>query len=130
MNAPTVLVLEDDEVLRLLLIEIIEDTGEVVAAFASADEGMTFLERGNQQLHLIVSDINMPGLLDGYELSKVVSLRWPLLPMILTSGDVSTVLELGANVRFLPKPWVGDALFNLVVCVLEQGGKDRYCNKP
>lgn len=123
MITPTVLVLEDDDVLRVLLTEIIEELGEVVVSFASADEGMMFLETGAGQLNLIVSDISMPGLLDGYELSKVVTLRWPSLSMILTSGEVNLALELGANIRFLPKPWIGDAMFNLVVCVLAQGRK-------
>lgn len=123
MISPTVLVMEDDEVLRLLLTEIIEDSGEVVVSFASADEGMVFLEAFASQLNLIVSDISMPGLLDGYELSKVVTLRWPALPMILTSGEANLVLELGANICFLPKPWIGDAMFNLVVCALAQSEK-------
>lgn len=123
MISPTVLVLEDDDVLRLLLTEIIEDSGEVVVSFASADEGIIFLEACAGQLNLIVSDISMPGLLDGYELSKVVTLRWPSLSMILTSGEANLVLELGANICFLPKPWIGDAMFNLVVCVLAQGRK-------
>lgn len=125
MTAPSVLVLEDDELIRMLLIEIIEDMGEVVVSYASADEGMVFLEGGAKQLCLIVSDINMPGRLDGYDLSKIVTLRWPLLPMILTSGRVQRVLELGPNISFLAKPWTCEAMLNSVLCGLDQFKK---CN--
>lgn len=120
MTAPSILVLEDDELVRMLLIEIIEDMGAVVISYASADEGMVFLESGADQLCLIVSDINMPGVLDGYDLSKIVTLRWPSLPMILTSGKVQRVLELGANISFLAKPWTGGAMLDSVSGVLGQ----------
>lgn len=50
MTAPSVLVLEDDELIRMLLIEIIEDMGQVVVSYASTDEGMIFLERSANQL--------------------------------------------------------------------------------
>lgn len=120
MTAPSILVLEDDELVRMLLVEIIEDMGAVVVSYGSADEGMAFLERGADQLSLIISDINMPGVLDGYDLSKIVTLRWPSLPMILTSGKVQAVLELGANVSFLAKPWTGGAMLDSVSCVLDQ----------
>lgn len=120
MTAPSVLVLEDDELIRMLLIEIIEDMGEVVVSYASADEGLVFLEGGANQLCLIVSDINMPGLLDGYDLSKIVTLRWPLLPVILTSGRVQGLLELGPNISFLAKPWTCEAILNSVQCGLDQ----------
>lgn len=121
MNGPSILVLEDDELLRMLLIEIIEDMGAVIVSYASADEGMVFLESGADQLDLIISDINMPGVLNGYNLSRIVTLRWPSLPMILTSGKVQEVLELGPNISFLAKPWTCDAMLNSVLHVL-----DRY----
>lgn len=125
MTAPSVLVLEDDELLRMLLIEIIEDMGEIVVSYASADDGMVFLESGTHQLCLIVSDINMPGLLNGYDLSKIVTLRWPLLPMILTSGGVQRVFELGPNISFLAKPWTCEAMLHSVKCGLD---KFKSCN--
>lgn len=113
MTAPSVLI-------RMLLIDIIEDTGEVVISYASADEGMVFLEGSADQICLIVSDINMPGLLDGYDLSKIVTVRGPLLPMILTSGKVQRVLELGPNISFIAKPWTCEAMLNSVLCGLDK----------
>lgn len=118
MATASILVLEDDDLLRMLLVEIIEDIGKAAVAYSSADEGMNFLESGADQLSLIISDINMPGILNGYALSKIVTLRWPSLSMILTSGEIQGVLELGPNISFLPKPWRVDAMVNSIQAVL------------
>ncbi|MDB5984126.1 MAG: transcriptional regulator [Pseudomonas sp.] len=123
MDEPSVLVLEDDDLLRMLVVEIIEEMGGVVTAFATADQGIIFLEDNADRLNLIISDVNMPGLLNGYGLSTIVALRWPSLPMILTSGEAHTALELGPNIRFLPKPWSNGALLSFVTSTLERGAK-------
>ena len=65
MAQPSILVLEDDEIIRALMVDVLEDFGAVVTSFASADEGMIYLERGDDPVDLIVSDIQMPGLLNG-----------------------------------------------------------------
>ena len=77
MAQPSILVLEDDEIIRALMVDVLEDFGAVVTSFPSADEGMIYLERGDDPVDLIVSDIQMPGLLNGYDLSRVVAHRWP-----------------------------------------------------
>lgn len=115
MTASSVLVLEDDEVLRALLTEIIEETGEIVVAFASADEGLVFLESSRANfISLIVSDITMPGLLDGYELSRIVAVRWPSLKMILNSGGINEPFALGPNISFIAKPWTVDTMLRAI----------------
>ncbi|MDY7531069.1 response regulator [Pseudomonas sp. Bout1] len=120
MAQPSILVLEDDEIIRALMIDVLEDFGARVTSFPSADEGMTFLERADDPVDLIVSDIQMPGLLNGYDLSKVVAHRWPLLPVVLTSGNTTIASELGASVRFLPKPWSARGLLDCVQSALVQ----------
>ena len=65
MAQPSILVLEDDEIIRSLMVDVLEEFGAVVTSFSSADEGMIFLERTSDPVDLIVSDIQMPGLLNG-----------------------------------------------------------------
>ncbi|KTC63914.1 transcriptional regulator [Pseudomonas fluorescens ABAC62] len=105
MAQPSILVLEDDEIIRSLMVDVLEEFGAKVVSFPSADEGMIYLEREDDPVNLIVSDVQMPGLLNGYDLSRVVAHRWPQVPVLLTSGNNRIAQELGGAVRFLPKPW-------------------------
>ena len=120
MAQPSILVLEDDEIIRSLMVEVLEGFGAVVTSFPSADEGMIFLERASDPVDLIVSDIQMPGLLNGYDLSKVVAHRWPTLPVVLTTGSTAMAAQLGCTVRFLPKPWTTQHLLDCVQSALVQ----------
>ena len=121
MAQPSILVLEDDEIIRSLMVDVLEDFGALVTSFPSADEGMIYLERGDDPVDLIVSDIQMPGLLNGYDLSRVVAHRWPSLPVVLTSGNTAMAEQLGSTVRFLPKPWSTERLLD---CVQQALGPD------
>ncbi len=120
MAQPSILVLEDDEIIRSLMVDVLEEFGAQVISFPSADEGMIFLERSSDPVDLIVSDIQMPGLLNGYDLSRVVAHRWPSLPVVLTSGNTAMAAQLGSTVRFLPKPWSTERLLDCVQQALEQ----------
>ncbi|AVE05645.1 response regulator [Pseudomonas palleroniana] len=122
MAQPAILVLEDDEIIRALMVDVLEDFGARVTSFPSADEGMIYLERGDAPVDLIVSDIQMPGLLNGYDLSKVVAHRWPSVPVVLTSGNTKLAAELGKSVRFLPKPWSVEHLLQCVQGALTPQG--------
>jgi len=122
MAQPSILMLEDDEIIRALMVDVLEEFGAVVTSFPSADEGMIYLEQGDEPVDLIVSDIQMPGLLNGYDLSKVVAHRWPTVPVVLTSGNSKLASQLGASVRFLPKPWSTGHLIECVQTALNQQG--------
>ncbi|MGY2290674.1 response regulator [Pseudomonas sp. SDO528_S397] len=121
MAQPSILVLEDDEIIRALMVDVLQDFGALVTSFPSADEGMIYLERTSDPVDLIVSDIQMPGLLNGFDLSKVVAHRWPSLPVVLTSGNTAMAAQLGTSVRFLPKPWSNEGLVECVQAALTQG---------
>ncbi|NVZ72468.1 response regulator [Pseudomonas costantinii] len=120
MAQPSILVLEDDEIIRSLMVDVLEDFGAHVIAFPSADDGMIFLEQADDPVDLIVSDIQMPGLLNGYDLSRVVAHRWPSMPVVLTSGNTRLAAQLGTSVRFLPKPWRVEHLLECVQAALAQ----------
>ncbi|MEX5596127.1 response regulator [Pseudomonas orientalis] len=122
MARPSILVLEDDEIIRALMVDVLEDFGASVTSFPSADDGMIYLERGDDPVDLIVSDIQMPGLLNGFDLSKVVAHRWPTVQVVLTSGNAHLAAQLGGSVRFLRKPWSTQHLIDCVQTALNQQG--------
>jgi len=104
----TVLVVEDDAVLRVLAADMIEDTGFDTVCAADAQEAIAIL-RANPDIRLVFSDINMPGDMDGCRLAAYVSREWPPVGIILTSGAMrADWIELPPNGVFVPKPYVWD----------------------
>jgi DNA-binding NtrC family response regulator len=102
---PIVLVVEDDELLRALLIEVISEAGAFVEAVGTADAGLRAFEQC-PAIDLIVTDVMTPGVLSGWDLAAAVYARKPELPVIITSGYSSALTpQLPGNACFLPKPW-------------------------
>ena len=55
---------------------------------------------------MIFADVRLRGVMDGIDLAREVKMRWPLLPVILTSGQPrDRVGELPPGVAYMPKPW-------------------------
>ena len=55
---------------------------------------------------MIFADIKLPGVMDGIDLACEVKMRWPLLPVILTSGlPRERVRDLPLGVDYIAKPW-------------------------
>lgn len=112
--SPIVLVVEDDEILRSLVVEAISLLGICVIDCASADDALTMLE-GSSSITLVMTDVCMPGSMDGLELAQVIWSRWPCLPVIITSGDRSIPDGLlPSHAMFLRKPWTLDVLHQAV----------------
>jgi CheY-like chemotaxis protein len=71
-----VLVIEDDPAIRLLVSDIVADSGFEALEAADADEAVQILEsRGD--IRAVFTDINMPGSVDGLKLANAVRDRWP-----------------------------------------------------
>jgi CheY-like chemotaxis protein len=63
------------------------------------------LMRG-RDIDMIFADVRLPGVMDGIDLAWEVKLRWPLLPVVLTSGyRCERVGDLPRGVGYVPKPW-------------------------
>ena len=102
---PTVLIVEDEFLIRDMLREELEDAGYQVVLASDADHAIRLLE-ARQDIHLVFTDINMPGSMDGLKLATFVNDRWPPVHIIVTTGRAKP-LSLPANVLFIPKPYLG-----------------------
>ncbi|MGF7151872.1 DNA-binding NtrC family response regulator [Sphingomonas zeicaulis] len=110
----TVLVVEDDVLVRMHGIDILEEAGFHVIEADNADDALTILNDG-ALVHLLFSDIDMPGSLDGLGLAQLVHIRWPLLPLLLTSGHHRLADDdTPKGAKFVRKPWSSDALLSHV----------------
>lgn len=114
MMSSIVLVVEDNEDLRALTADAISLLGITVIDCSTADEALPLIE--SAPVTLVMTDICMPGSMDGLELAQVIWTRWPLLPTILTSGNryVAEAM-LPDNAIFLRKPWSLAALHQAIV---------------
>ena len=81
-----VLIVAGDAELRSLTAALFEDEEVDTIECESAEAALAVMLIGGQEVAMIFADIRLPGVMDGVDLSWEVKLRWPLLPIILTSG--------------------------------------------
>jgi CheY-like chemotaxis protein len=103
---PIVLVVEDDMMLRMRAIDMVEDAGYVPVEAVDADEAFAILQ-ARSDIALLFTDIQMPGSMDGLQLAHAVHERWPLLKIILVSGQLElSGIQIPRDSRFFGKPLV------------------------
>lgn len=101
----TILVVEDDALVRMHGMDILADAGFEVIEASGADEAMAILCK-HDHVHLLFSDVDMPGSMDGLELAHLVRARWPHICILMTSGHHHLQLsQLPVSGVFLRKPW-------------------------
>ena len=117
-----VLVVEDEPLIRLGLASTIEDAGYEVVEAVSADDAIRRLEQ-TEGIELVLTDVDMPGSMDGIRLAHYVNRRWPPIRLVVISGKVGlTPGQLPAGARFMTKPYQEPALINMVETMMGSGG--------
>ena len=101
----TVLLVEDEPVVRRITERMLQRAGWTVLCADSAETALVLLE--GTACDLMISDVAMPGM-DGIALTRAVRAERPGLPVVLTSGYADTVAE--AGIVFLTKPYDQEAL--------------------
>jgi CheY-like chemotaxis protein len=104
-NQLHILVVEDELLIRMMISDALREEGFAVIEAVSADEAADILAAG-KAIDLVLSDVRMPGSLDGLGLVRFIKQHFPELPVILTSAhlDPSSALAEGAK-HFLRKPY-------------------------
>ncbi len=109
----TVLVVEDDEPLRMFICECLERQGYRVLATGSPAEAVETAEHHKGEIHLMLSDVVMPGM-SGRELAEQLAPRWPEMKVLYASGYNDDVIVhygvLESGLAFLQKPFTPVAL--------------------
>lgn len=111
--APQVLVVEDEELLRELLIDMIGELGTTVIAVGTADAGIEVLKQ-TPIIDLLITDVRMPSRLNGWDLAQAAFALRPDLPIIIMSGFSEHTAPLPPKAVFVRKPWQLNALCELV----------------
>ena len=102
----TVLVVEDEWLVRELAVTELEESGFNVVEFRNADDALSHLEHHSHETSVLFTDVQMPGRLSGLDLVEIVSRSWPEIAVLLTSGGaLVNPKALPPSVGFVPKPW-------------------------
>jgi DNA-binding NtrC family response regulator len=120
----TVLLVEDDALLRVSIADHLRGSGYHVIEAGTVIEAATVLSSG-PQVHLVFSDVDLPGATGGLSLAVWLGAHHPHVPVILTSG-VRAVMPALANqkrIPFVPKPYDFETVSTLVAASI--GGAPR-----
>jgi CheY-like chemotaxis protein len=101
-----VLVVEDEELVGSVIVEALRDEGFTVMQAEHAEAALEILESHNRRLHVLFTDIHMPGSMDGLALAHHASKHWPWIGLLLTSARPHPGRKaLPKGGRFLAKPY-------------------------
>ena len=118
----TILLVDDDEALRAMATRFLEPAGYTVLSAASGDEALRLLDRYQGAVHLLLSDVVMPGI-DGRRLAEQLGMTRPQMRVLYMSGYTNdTVVRHGVldgQVSYLEKPFSAAALCRKVRTTLD-----------
>ncbi|MCU1761005.1 response regulator [Pseudomonas sp. 14P_8.1_Bac3] len=115
LSGGLILVVEDDPLILEFLCEILQEEGFTVEPQISADAAAGYLEQHADNVALLLTDITMPGKLNGADLANQFGDRWPDKPIMIMSGfETPETSGVRHEVSFIKKPW---ALGQLLDCV-------------
>ena len=102
----TVLVVDDDDLVRATVSGTMEEAGYEVVEVSDGKQALAFLERSGAEIAALVSDIRMPGI-DGLELARTVARKWPRIAIVLVSGypPAGRMSEVPEAAVFVSKPF-------------------------
>ena len=103
LNATTILVVEDEALVREMIVWELDEAGHVVFEAGSADEALEMLD--SRSVDILFTDIRMPGQLDGWDLAEEVHRRNPEIRVIYTTGYSHERPRAVPNSLFIRKPY-------------------------
>jgi CheY-like chemotaxis protein len=123
-----VLVVEDDADIQMLVEEALSDGGFQSAVTASGEEAITLLQGDKSRYRTIVTDINMAGRLDGWEVARAAREIDPAMPIVYMTGTESAdwASKGVPNSVMLTKPFAPAQLVTAVSTLLNAGNPPAH----
>jgi CheY-like chemotaxis protein len=101
----TILLVEDDVLERMSLADQLRIAGYVVLEACNADEALDLLNRNIHSVQLLLSDVRLPGNMDGLELARAIRAQSPEIKIVLASGQSFSTNHWFDTDGFFPKPY-------------------------
>lgn len=107
-STETILVVEDEVLIRLVIAQYLRDCGYRVVEAAHADEALLVLRKSEIEIDVIFTDVEMPGSMDGFALAQWVRSNRPGMEVVL-AGSVSRAVQAASDLcdqqNNVPKPY-------------------------
>jgi DNA-binding response OmpR family regulator len=117
-HQPTILVADDEPLLRNLIARLMQKDGYFVLSAADGHEALELSRNYPGTIDLVVTDVNMPRM-NGTDLCGHLMEERPGIKMLIMSGaDVRKIVSQNANLPFLPKPFDGQMIRARVRAIL------------
>ena len=108
----SVLDVEDEPLIRMVVVDDLEHAGFNVLEAQTTDEAISVLVN-HPEIQAMFTDVEMPGSMNGLKLAETVHDRWPPIKIIVTSGAVRVRgRDLPEDALFMAKPYDNDAVIS------------------
>lgn len=113
LQGETVLVVDDEPTVRMLMTEVLEDLGYIAIEEANGANGLKVLQSG-VHIDLLVTDVGLPGGMNGRQLADAARVTRPDLKILFVTGYAETAVlsdgHLDPGMHVMTKPFAMDAL--------------------
>ena len=115
-TASTILVVEDDAIVRMLIVDVLEELEFTVVEAADAAEALAIIKKPDQLIDLMMTDVGLPDM-DGKQLAVNVRELRPALPILFASGYAENI-DVPPGMQVIGKPFSIDQLRDKVKSML------------
>src|SRR5215217_1172606 len=98
----TILVVEDEPITREILVRYLERAGFAICSCWTGEEALSILETHGADIDWLLTDINLPGCIDGWVVGAEFHFRYPLRPVIYSSAGAPTLKSNMAGGVYIP----------------------------
>ncbi|MCL9800361.1 response regulator [Pseudomonas sp. rhizo66] len=115
--APTILVVEDDDIVRMLIVDVLEELEFKVLEADDGEPALAILADAGNSIDLMMTDFGLPGM-DGRELANKARELRPALPILFASGYAENI-DVPADMHVIGKPFSIDQLRDKVKSIIQ-----------
>jgi DNA-binding NtrC family response regulator len=117
-NRQTILVVEDEALIRMSTVALLEDAGLCVLEAANSAEALRILGQ-HGEISVLVTDVRMPGTMDGLALVSRVQRDHPVIRSVVVSGNATATEAYKAGAaRFIAKPYLVQNVIQAVLSLV------------
>lgn len=116
----TILVVEDDAIVRMLIVDVLEELDYKVLEADGSEQALEILVDTARHIDLMMTDVGLPGM-DGRELALEARKMRPELPILFASGYAESI-DVPDGMHVIGKPFSIDELRDKVKGILETQG--------
>jgi CheY-like chemotaxis protein len=116
MPNSAVLIVDDEPLIRETVVELLSSAGLSTLEATNGVEALDLLSKSGHAVAVLLTDVRMPGGMNGIDLARIAQRTWPWIKVIVMSGFYDSGPDgLPGNARFISKPWQAQEVINNVL---------------